>query len=157
MQTLPLTTAQDRLTQVWFIGAGVACIILVLQSLLGKYGDSVHDVWGWFVPTVGPTLGLILGVIGARALIPANGQTGSEQHVNRSFFSVAFWLSLSYLALLLITILIEPFSPEPFTGIKLYNLASYWLGPIQGLVVAAVTVLFNSKHQVMAKRQKKPH
>jgi hypothetical protein len=156
MQTLPIDTVQDRLAGVWFIGAGISCAILVIQSLLGKYHESVHDIWGWFVTTVAPTLGLILGVIGARALIPAAGQTGSEQPVNHSFLSVAFWLSLSYLALLLITILFEPFSPEPFKGLKLYNLANYWLGPIQGLVVAAVTVLFNSKHQVPARRQQKP-
>jgi len=155
METLRITTAQDRLTRVWFIGAGIPCIILVIQSLLGKYGESVHDVWGWFVPTVGPTLGLILGVIGARALLPANGQTGSEQHVSRSYFAVAYWLSFSYLGLVLMTILLEPFSPEPYKGIKLYNLASYWLGPIQGLVIAAVTVLFNSKHQVTPKRPPK--
>jgi hypothetical protein len=55
-QTLPINYAQQKLALVWFIGAAIPGLILLLQALLGKYSDSLQEVWGWFVPTVGPAL-----------------------------------------------------------------------------------------------------
>jgi len=144
-QTLAINHAQQRLALVWFIGAAVPGFILLLQSLLGKYSDSLQEVWGWFVPTVGPTLGLIIGAIGAAALSDPASAKPAERYVTRFFFRIAFALSGIYLLTLTLTLLLEPFSPSPYKGIKLYNVANYWLAPIQSLVVAAISVLFGSQ------------
>ena len=144
-QTLTMDYAQQRLALVWFIGAAIPGLILLLQSLLGKYADSLQEVWGWFVPTVGPTLGLIIGTIGAGALSEPSSAKLSERYVTRFFFRIALALSAIYLLTLTLTLLFEPLSPSPFKGIRLYNVANYWLAPIQSLVVAALSVLFGSQ------------
>ena len=141
-ETLPLDTAQTELATVWFTGAAVPFVLLVAQSILGRYQDSVSEVWGWFVPSVGPTLGLILGVMGATTLIDARKAESPQREVKRSFFKLAFWLSIAYLTLLTLTLLLEPFSS--LRGIKLYNVANYWLGSAQTLVAGAIAVLFTS-------------
>ena len=38
--------------------------------------------------------------------------------------------------------LLAPFSP--MQGMELFTMSNYWLSPVQGLVVAAITVLFTS-------------
>jgi hypothetical protein len=145
--TLPMNYAQQKLALVWFLGAAIPGLILLLQSLLGKYSDSLQEVWGWFVPTVGPTLGLMIGTIGAGALSETAGSKMSERYVTRFFFRTALSLSAIYLLILTLTLLFEPFSPSPYKGIKLYNVANYWLAPVQSLVVAALSVLFGSQRK----------
>jgi len=135
----PLESARNSLAKIWFIGSGIVFLILMVQSILGKYESSLQEVWAWFVPTVLPTLALMLGVIGAGALMPDQ----DKRKVKQFFFSLSKYLSLFYLLILTLTILLEPFSNIP--GIKLYNLSNYWLSPIQGLVVAAISVLFASQ------------
>ena len=88
-----------------------------------------------------PTLGMVVSVLGYTALDP----TVSEAVVRKSFLSVAWWLSAFYLALILLTILIQPFTAaEPAQLMRLSNL---WLGPVQGLVASALGVLFVSKRK----------
>lgn len=138
-ESTALEAARNSLAKIWFIGSGFVFLLLVVQSILGKYETSLQEVWAWFVPTVLPTLALMLGVIGAGALM----QDQDKRKVKAFFFSLSKYLSLFYLLILSATILLEPFSNTP--GIKLYNLSNYWLGPIQGLVVGAISVLFASQ------------
>jgi cytochrome bd-type quinol oxidase subunit 2 len=141
---ISLDQSRSRLANLWFAGAGGVFVVLIIQSILGKYEGQLQEVWSWFVPTVVPTLALMLGVMGAAAL-----KNEREKHtVKRSFFRLARTLSLFYLVVLMLIVLLEPFSATP--GIKLYTLSNYWLTPIQGLVVAAIGVLFTSqeKHEV---------
>jgi len=136
---IPLEQARNSLAKVWFIGAGLVFLILVVQSILGKYEGSLQEVWAWFVPIVVPTLSLMLGVMGATALT----EGGDKRRVKNFFYKLSSQLSLFYLSILTATILLEPFSNTP--GVKLYSLSNYWLGPIQGLVVAAISILFASQ------------
>lgn len=134
---LPLWKVRERLSRLWFIGAGIPFILLVIQSILGHYGGDAQKAWSWFIPTVVPTLGLMVGVIGAAALKP------TDDRVVQQGFSTMMWsLSLGYLSILSITILLEPFSPT--RGVELLSLSNYWLAPIQGLVVAGLGYLFTS-------------
>lgn len=36
---------------------------MVLQSIFGKFGTRVEEAWAWFLPTIMPTLSLIIGVL----------------------------------------------------------------------------------------------
>lgn len=146
--TLPLEDARTRLATVWFIGAGLIFLVLVVQSILGKYSGQLQEVWSWFVPTVVPSLALMLGVIGADALRTST----DERRVKLPFFRLSHALSTFYLFVLTLTVLLEPFSQTP--GLQLFILSNYWLSPLQGLVVAAMGVLFAS--QEGAEVEKKP-
>jgi cytochrome bd-type quinol oxidase subunit 2 len=135
----PLPDARHGLSLVWFTGAGIAFGAVMLQSIMGHYGDSLQEVWSWFTPTVFPTSALMLGVIGAAAL-----QSDEDQRkVKVFFYKLSRYLAVFYLSVLLLTVLLEPFSK--MEAIKLYSVSSYWLSPLQGLVVAAITVLFTSQ------------
>jgi hypothetical protein len=132
-----MSAARTLITRTWLIGAGFSAVILVLQSILRGRADAAREVWSWFLPLVLPTIGLMVGVLGAAAMTRRE-----EALVRKSFVGVALWLSVAYLAILSLTILLEPFSP--LRGAELHGMSNYWMGPLQGLVVAALGYLFTS-------------
>jgi hypothetical protein len=128
---IPLAHARSRLASVWLTAAGVIFGLLILQSLLGKYEKRVQQAWSWALPTMMPTLTLMISVLGADALKAAAGENA---YVKKNFYHIAFWMSLAYLSLILVTILIEPF--VCYSSLDLFNLSNLWLGPFQGLVAS---------------------
>ncbi|MEY2546549.1 MAG: hypothetical protein QOG48_1666 [Verrucomicrobiota bacterium] len=135
---IDLDSARNRLLVTWLSGAFAVLILVVIQSIIGRFEGFAQEFWGWFTPTIFPTLGLMLGVIGSTASEDDEGRT-----VKKFFFLAAVLLSIGYLILLLLTLLLEPLAGTH--DMKYYNLANYWLAPIQALVVAAVGALFNSR------------
>lgn len=105
--------------------------------MFGKYQTKVQAVWSWALPTLMPTLALIITVLGANAI---GSDRDDKRRVKRSFYLIAFGLSAIYLSLILVTLLAEPFTP--FEALELLNLSSLWLGPFQGLVASALAILF---------------
>jgi hypothetical protein len=145
---VPLEHARDRLIRTWLLGVGVPMLILVIQSVTGKYDEAAKDVWSWFVPLVFPTVGLMVGVVGGTAL-----DQGESRQVKKSYYEFVLWLSVGYLSILSLTILLEPFSPRG--GLELYRLSNYWLAPLQGLVGGGIGYLFTS-HRPTAPKPKRP-
>jgi hypothetical protein len=137
--SVPLAHVRSRLAVVWLTSAALIFGLLILQSLLGKYGNRAQQVWSWVLPTMMPTLTLMLSALGADAL---NAEPAGS-YVKKSFFQIAFWLSLAYLFLILLTILIEPFVATE--SLDLFNLSNLWLGPFQGLVASTIGLVFLSK------------
>jgi hypothetical protein len=141
-QLISLDDVRIRLARVWLIGAGVIFVLLVVQSLLHVYGDLTQDAWGWFLPNLMPSLGMIISVLAYTALDPLS----SRAMVRRTFVQIAEWLSLIYLLLVLLTILMQPFSAgSAAERVALMHTSNLWLGPVQGLVASALGVLFVSK------------
>lgn len=139
-ELLPLDEARNSLFLVWACGAGPFIFILVIQSNLNVFGDRVQEVWGWALPTIMPTLGMIITVLGYTALDPSS----STAVVRRGFFRISWWMSFFYLLLILMTVLVQPILNfnDRFEAMKHSNL---YLGPIQGLVASALGVLFVTK------------
>jgi hypothetical protein len=136
---IPLERARLKLARLWLVGAGLIILILVAQSIFGKYGSEVPDVWEWALPTIMPTLSLIVAVLGIGAL----ESKSAKASVRKTFLEISVTLSGGYLALILITILAEPLTnSEP---LSLYKLSSLWLAPIQGLVTASIGIVFFTK------------
>jgi len=139
LQTIGLDKVRSKLAWLWLGGAGFIVTILVVQSLMGKYGSGVQEVWGWALPNLVPTLGMIITVLGYTALDPER----SKFEVRADFYRIAFTLSVAYLFLVALTILIQPMTP--YEPLQLMRMANLWLGPCQGLVASALGVLFVSK------------
>src|SRR5947208_4218191 len=106
-QQIPLEQARNSIATVWFPLVAVLFVIIVVQTILGRYQGSVQEVWAWFQPTVFPTSALILGVMGATALQPDSDQ----RTVKRFFFSLSRGLAIFYLLILLLILLLDPFAP----------------------------------------------
>lgn len=128
--------ARRKLATLWFTGAGLIFFVLLLQSILNRYGANVDEVWEWFLPTIMPTLSLIIGVL----VMDTVGKGTKIHTVDGFFFWLAFALSLAYLVVVLLTIFLAPFSR--LTGIELMKQSNLWLGPFQGLVSASLGAFF---------------
>jgi len=129
-----------KLARIWLIMGGIFFLLLIIQSVMGKYAGKVQNVWGWALPTIMPTMSLIVTVLGAGAV-----EDGKEDKtkVKKPFYLTVYWLSVVYLGIVLGTLLAEPFTP--FDSVELLNLSNFWLGPFQGLVTSAMAVLFFTK------------
>jgi hypothetical protein len=136
---IEIESVRSKLAVLWLGSAGLILLTLIIQSLRLVYGDHTQEVWGWILPTLMPTLSLIVTVLSYSALDPAMSGTV----VRRDFYRLAFWLSGAYLFVILLTLLVQPFSSgDP---IQLMQMSNLWLGPFQGLVASALGVLFASK------------
>jgi hypothetical protein len=141
---VPLDRVRSKLASLWLIGGALIFSLMVACSLLGAYGENVQDAWGWLLPTLLPTLAMILSVLGYSALSP----TLSKINVRRDFYRIALFLSVFYLGLILFTLLIQPFrSVTVAQQLAQMRMSNLWLGPIQGLVSSALGVLFISKQK----------
>ena len=137
--TMLLSTARNRLAALWLISAAGLFLLLIAQSLLGHFEDKSQKVWSWALPTIMPTLTLMISVLGADAL----KSDAPQVVVRKGFFRLAFFISLFYLFLVTASLLVEP-----FTSLNLLDLlqtSSLWLGPLQGLVTGALGLLFFSR------------
>src|SRR6266567_3364393 len=89
---MALDAVRGRLAKVWLLGSGLTFVVVAVQSLLGHYADKTQEAWGWLLPTIMPTVGMILTVLTYTALDPSF----SKVVVRRDFFRVAQWLSIIY-------------------------------------------------------------
>jgi len=129
-------TCKKRLAILWFTASLILFVLLVLQSVFGKYGAKMEDAWGWFLPTVMPTLSLVIGVL----VFDATAAGGTEKEVESFIFRLAFCFSAVYLALVALTVLIQPFTS--LSPLELMKRSNLWLGPLQGLVAAVLGAFF---------------
>ena len=131
------------MAKIWFTGGGVCFALVMFQSITGRFAGIGQQIWAWFTPTIVPTLGLIIGVLASTAL-----EDDADRTVKRFFYHAAVGLSLAYLIVLLLTMLLEPIAGTH--DMDYFNFSNYWLAPIQGLVVAALGALFNSRKKTGA-------
>lgn len=110
--------------------------LLLFQTIFGHFGERASEAWGWLLPSVMPTLSLIVGVLVTDGL----GKGVKTEVVDRFLFRLSFTLSSVYLFAAVATILLQPFATlPPFELMKQSNL---WLGPLQGLVSASIGAFF---------------
>lgn len=127
------------LTALWFAGAGVVFAVLVVQSLRGVYEPRTADAWAWFLPTVMPTLSLIVGVLVADMRNTA-ALASADAAIDPPLFWLGSGLSALYLLLVAVTILSQPFLSAP--PLELMQRSLQWIVPMQGLTVAALGAFF---------------
>lgn len=147
---IKLELARWRLAAIWLPSTAVLLLILIIQSLGGVYGDDLQRVWGWALPNFLPTDALMVSVFAADALKP---EKGGSTYVQKNFCTLAAWLSGFYLALLFLSILAPPIlnylkaQPDKLSKAEILQTSNLWLGPIQGIVVVALGVLFFLKKE----------
>jgi hypothetical protein len=128
-------TCRTRLATLWFVGSLILLVLLVLQSVFGKYGAKSEEAWAWFLPTLMPTLSLMVGVF---VLDATTG--GTDKLVDRFIFRLAFSLSGVYIGLVALVPLVQPFTGV--STLELMKLSNLWLGPLHVLVAAVIGAFF---------------
>jgi hypothetical protein len=136
MTTVPMAQCKRRLAVLWFIGAGIIFSLIFGQTALGKYGDQASQAWNWILPTIMPTLSLIVGVL----VMETVGKNVKNTFADAFLFKLTFGISTAYLLAVLLTLLVQPFST--LTVFELMSQSNFWLGPFQGLVAAALGAFF---------------
>jgi hypothetical protein len=99
-----LSGCQRKLASVWLVGCAVIFLLLLGQTVGGKYGSEVEKAWSWFIPTVLPTLSIV-GAVAYQARRDPQRMTA-----DRLAFRMSVGLSLFYLILVNATMLLQPFS-----------------------------------------------
>lgn len=127
---------RKRIATVWLIGAGGLFALLIGQTFFGKFGEHPEQAWEWFLPSIMPTLSLIIGVLISEQVTHLN----DKKQVGRFVYRLSIGLSIGYLLLLYATLLIQPFTNSGI--LELMNLSNLWLGPFQGLVSASLGVFY---------------
>ena len=163
---VPLGKVRARLTTVWLLWSACIFTLVIVQSVLHKYGggtvaldgavalsaqvdtgksdnemkdDRTADVWKWLLPNLLPTLTMMVSAVAASAFIQKGGVS-----VRRDFYHSAMGLSVFYLATVAGLLLCQPIAnpasaTEQLRSLQTSNIAT---GPLQGLVAAALGVLF---------------
>jgi hypothetical protein len=128
---MQLVTARRASLLIWIIGSAVPSAILFLQTVADRYGGRSEEAWSWLVPSVVPTLGLMIGV----AMKPSR-----QRAVDPFAVRLAAGLSITYLLLILATLAVQPFSA--LLPLQLLQMSHLWLAPVQGLVAGSIGFLF---------------
>ena len=140
---IDLDRARRFIAIVWFAGGGLCFGLMILQSIGGRFSGTAQEMWAWFTPTIIPTLSLIIGVLASTASEDDTGRT-----VKKFFYHASIGISLAYLIVLLLTMLLEPIAGTH--NMDYFKFSNFWLSPMQGLAVAALGALFNSRKKTDA-------
>lgn len=132
-------SAKKRLATLWFTASGIIFVIMLLQTINGKFEDKSDEAWGWLFSNVIPVLSLMLSVF----LLDISSAQKKAETVPRFFFQLVFFLSIAYHIAIFSVILLQPFSNNGI--IQLMQESNIYIGPFQGLVTAAVGLFFFKK------------
>lgn len=130
-----MTDARASLAKVWFTGGLFFLFVIIVQTIMGAYGADADKAWGWALPTIMPTLLVIVGV-----LVAQNKDNLAKAKVDPFLFRLTFWLSVFYLVVVNLPVLLAPFTSR--AKIEVMQSSSLFLGPLQGLVGAAFGAFF---------------
>lgn len=133
---LDMESCRRRLAILWFSAAFLIFAVVLGVTLAGYYDDDSELAWAWFLPSIMPTLSLIVGVLVAEARQPAR----PHQLVTRLLYTLSFRLSAFYLLLVAVTFLAQPVAT--ISPLDLLDLSHIWLGPVQGLVSLSLGAFF---------------
>ena len=137
-----VSACQRRLALVWLVAGGVLILWFAVQSLSGKYGEETEKAWSWLLPTILPTLLLIVGAVVYQAR-----RAQASATVDHFAYQMSMWLSVFYLVLVLGTVIFPAFRSYP-SGQDLLaamQMSNLWLAPVQGFVGLSLGVFFVSR------------
>jgi hypothetical protein len=137
---VPMKRCQRRIVLTWAVGVLPASAILMAQALWNTYGEKTVGVIEWFLPSVMPTLLLVIGVVANSELDDTKKQRPAS--VSVFFFRLTMGISVVYLLVLTAAVLISPLVPGVDARIATMHRSSLLLGPLQGLVSATLGVFF---------------
>lgn len=132
---IDVATARRRLAAVWLIPGGLFYALLAAGSIADRYAAATSDVWSWAVPTLMPTLSLVIGVLVLKGKSPSTRKT-----VDRFAYILALGASLLYLGLVLATLLAPIAIGLPILSVL--ERSNLWLAPFQGIATGCLGAFY---------------
>jgi len=132
--------AQKRISRLWLISSFIIILMFVIFSITSRFGNKEEDAWQWLLQQLIPILTLIISTF-----VNSSQTEETEKKVKLFHFKIAFYLSLGYFLLLIITIFSMPFAAKysQISGYDLLKKSSLYLLPFLGLVTAALGMFFS--------------
>ena len=132
---IQFSKAKKIMAVVWLLFSAIIFTIFIILTIT-KFGEESQVAWNWLLPSILPTLSLIIGIL----VTDARSATSQEHKVNKFYYYLALGFSLFYLCLLLSLILFHGSFP---IGIdEMFKRSNLFLAPIQGLVSAVIGIFY---------------
>lgn len=131
--------AKKKLATLWLVMSGLIFVLMIILTNGQRFESKVDEAWSWLLPSILPTLSLILGVF----VYESQQENKTTRVVDKFYFRITYMLSLFYLLLFLTMPLIQPATGKPL--IFLMKQSGVYLGPLQGLVSASMGIFFLKK------------
>ena len=133
---LPVRACQHKLLILWCVMSAVALVVVMVQTATGGvYAARAGDVFDWLLPTVVPTLSLMVGTVVADARAADSGAT-----VDAFTYRFVFWVSLAYLVLVILALLMNAQSPDPVAALRALGKIVSGLYTVVGISLGAFFV-----------------
>jgi hypothetical protein len=139
-EKLPAKQCQQRLAVLWLVGSGASFLLLFVQLASDKYGATGGDVTDWLLPSIIPTLTLMIGALVTANLVAKKKAEEEKEPAmsDRFLYRLAMGLSAFYLLLLFIVLLMSA-----TTNIKtMIDNVGVMITSVQGLVGLALGAFF---------------
>lgn len=140
---MTIRNAMWRLAIIWLVGSGAIFLVLGVQSLRDYYEPKTDLAWGWFLPTVMPTLSLIVATL-VREHRAGTASVSDLGPFDLGLYRLAYSLSCFYMVVIAVSVLVYPLMTTTTPPLEVMQRSNLWLGPLQGLTVAALGFLYGS-------------
>jgi uncharacterized membrane protein (DUF485 family) len=134
---ITISLSKKVIATIWIVGFLIPFLLLIVMTNNNTLQDT-KAAWGWFLPTMLPTVSLIVGVFVSDALTPDT----KDKSVSRFFFLLACVFSVLYIVLVLLVAFNIPLTTSPTALDELLKNSNVYLGPVQGLVTLVLGVFF---------------
>jgi hypothetical protein len=141
---------QKGLAKAWLLLSFGSFVVIILQTTIGnafvspRGGDIQARVWQWYLPSVLPTLSLVLGVLSNAELRPNVRVEAQRKQVSVFFYRTTFALSVVYASLVLLMVVFTGAKDNAEEKVALLERSHFFLAPLQSLVSLALGVFFLS-------------
>lgn len=132
---ISFSQAKKKMAVVWLLFSAAIFTLFIILTIT-KFGEESQVAWNWLLPSILPTLSLIIGIL----VTDAKTNTPEEHKVNKFYYYLALGFSIFYLSLLFCLILFHGKFP---IGIdEMFRRSNLFLAPIQGLVSAVIGIFY---------------
>ena len=138
---LLLTEIRKKLLAWWTAGALAITLLVLLQTLGGRFESIEAQVWRWWAVCLLPVWLLLFGA--------ALANRNPSRVLLASTFRQVRLVMLTYLALVPASLLARNWALRRLPIEHYLPLTWYWLLPLQALVIAVVLLLFFRKENVL--------
>ena len=133
---IAMLKCQTRLMLVWVVECVLLLLVAWLQILFGHYGEKGRDVMEWLLPSITPTLSLVVGVWANSAL----NKSKKTEKVGIAIYRAVLAVSVFYLVFIGLIFAIQPM--VPLSPLEVINNSSLIMAPLQGIVCIFIGIFF---------------
>ena len=130
-----VSRARRKCWKIWLISALLVCLLTIAQTITNKLGEAVTIVWLWTLISVIPGLSVLF--------ISLVVNKYPSRLLSKELYITLLTGTIIYVALLLLTLILEPYATAEHLSIISYKIQSFWwLLPFQFLLVIGFYSVF---------------